>query len=212
MKTNYLNQLPQKLAVIAAIIGLTAIVGVPVMAQPQAQQTPETEKRPEPRQSPLTGQSNTANILDVLQANTPFSTLTQAIQAAGLTDTLSKGTYTVFAPTDEAFQALPQGASELLLKPENKDLLRQILSYHVVSGNLTSNKLKSGKLKTLGGDVTVRVTSQGVTINDASVLQADIPAKNGVIHAVNRLILTPQLRRTLESKLGTPQPSPTRTP
>jgi uncharacterized surface protein with fasciclin (FAS1) repeats len=182
------------------------------MAQPHAQQTPPTQRRPEPRQSPPTGQSNRSNILDILQANTPFSTLTQAIQAAGLTNTLSKGTYTVFAPTDEAFQALPQGALEFLTKPENKNLLRQILRYHVVPGNLTSKKLKSGRLKTLGGDVTVRVTSQGVTINDASLLQADIPAKNGVIHAVNRVILTPQLRRTLESKLGTSQPTPGRTP
>jgi uncharacterized surface protein with fasciclin (FAS1) repeats len=113
-----------------------------------------------------------------------------------LTETLSgKGPFTVFAPTDAAFAALPQDALQELLKPENKDILVKILSYHVVPGNVTSSDLKSGEVKTVeGGAVNVQVdAAKGVVVNDAKVVQPDIKASNGVIHAIDKVMLPPDL-------------------
>jgi uncharacterized surface protein with fasciclin (FAS1) repeats len=129
-------------------------------------------------------------------SNDSFKTLTAALKAAGLTETLSgKGPFTIFAPTDAAFAALPQDALQELLKPENKDILVKILSYHVVPGNVASTDLKSGEVKTVeGGPVNVQVDSaKGVTVNDAKVVQPDIKASNGVIHAIDKVILPPDL-------------------
>ena len=129
-------------------------------------------------------------------SNDSFKTLTAALKAAGLAETLSgKGPFTVFAPTDAAFAALPQDALQELLKPENKDILVKILSYHVVPGNVASTDLKSGEVKTVeGGPVNVQVDSaKGVTVNDAKVVQPDIKASNGVIHAIDKVILPPDL-------------------
>jgi uncharacterized surface protein with fasciclin (FAS1) repeats len=129
-------------------------------------------------------------------SNDSFKTLTAALKAAGLTETLSgEGPFTVFAPTDAAFAALPQDALQELLKPENKDILVKILTYHVVPGRVTSTDLKSGEVKTVEGDpVNVKVDpTAGVTVNEARVVQPDIQASNGVIHAIDKLILPPSL-------------------
>lgn len=204
MNTHYLTQLAKKLAVITGIITVNAFLSVPLMAQSPPDTTP-------PDRTPATPTTTgTGNLLEVANANPSFSTLVRAVQAAGLADTLKKGNYTIFAPTNQAFnESLPSGAVNLLLQPDNKDLLRQILSYHVISGKVTANELKTGTVKTLGGGVAVRVTGNKVIVNDASVIQPDIQASNGVIHAVNRVILSPKLRDTLNSKLGTPQPTKT---
>jgi uncharacterized surface protein with fasciclin (FAS1) repeats len=149
------------------------------------------------------------NIVQVAAASDSFKTFAQAVEAAGLTDTLSSGKYTIFAPTDQAFStSLPQGALQVLLQPENKDLLRQVLSYHVVRGEVDANDLKTGPVKTLGGSVAIRVTPQRVVVNDASVTQADIKASNGVIHAVNRVLLPRQLREAIASKISTQPTQP----
>jgi uncharacterized surface protein with fasciclin (FAS1) repeats len=143
-----------------------------------------------------------SNLVQVASGNASFSTLVQAVQAAGLVNTLSgKGPFTIFAPTDTAFAALPKGAVELLVKPENRKLLQQLLTYHVVSGRLTANKLKTGKLKALGGGLAVLVKGDRVIVNDASVTQANVQASNGVIHAVDRVLMPRQLRQTIVSKL-----------
>lgn len=129
-------------------------------------------------------------------ANDSFKTLTAALKAAGLTETLSgEGPYTVFAPTDEAFAALPQDALQDLLKPENKEILVKILTYHVVPGNVQSSALTSGAVKSVeGGAIDVKVDSaSGVTVNDAKVVQSDIQASNGVIHVIDKVILPPDL-------------------
>jgi uncharacterized surface protein with fasciclin (FAS1) repeats len=125
-----------------------------------------------------------------------FTILTKAVQAAGLTSNLSaQGPYTVFAPTDEAFKALPTGTVDSLLKPENKTKLVQLLSYHVVPGRITSTQLKSGNVKTVeGNNVAVSVSSAGVTVNKAKVVQADIPASNGIVHIVDKVILPPNFK------------------
>ncbi|MDW4500070.1 fasciclin domain-containing protein [Sulfitobacter sp. D35] len=120
-----------------------------------------------------------------------FTTLVAAVEAAGLVETLKgEGPFTVFAPTDEAFAALPEGTVDTLLQPENKDQLVSILTYHVVPGKVMSTDLSDGMAATTvqGGDLNVDL-SDGVKINDATVTQPDIEASNGVIHVVDTVIL-----------------------
>jgi len=120
-----------------------------------------------------------------------FGTLVAAVQAAGLVDTFkSEGPFTVFAPTDDAFAALPARTVEDLLKPENKDKLTEILTYHVVPGKVMSSDLSNNMMATTaqGGDVTI-MTEGGVTVNGANVVTADIAASNGVIHVIDAVIL-----------------------
>lgn len=142
-------------------------------------------------------QPSSENVVALAASNDSFKTLTAALKAAGLTETLSgTGPFTVFAPTDAAFAALPQDALQELLKPENKDILVKILSYHVVPGNVTSGDIKPGEVKTVeGGALNVQVdpAKKGVTVNDANVVQPDIKASNGVIHAIDKVILPPDL-------------------
>ncbi|MBD2072160.1 fasciclin domain-containing protein [Leptolyngbya sp. FACHB-671] len=134
-------------------------------------------------------------IVDVATANGSFGTLIAALTAAELDQVLQgEGPFTVFAPTDEAFAALPEGTVEQLLLPENRDLLVQILSYHVVPGELTSSELKSGEVQTVANElVTVEVSADGVTVNEVTVVQPDVTASNGVIHVVDQVILPPSL-------------------
>lgn len=142
-------------------------------------------------------------IVDVASSSDSFSTLVQAVQAADLGSTLSgPGPYTVFAPTDEAFAQLPDGALEFLLQPENEDLLKQVLTYHVVPGEVASSELTTGGISALSGGLSVGVYDSGVVINNASVTQADIQASNGIIHQVNRVLVPEALQRQLASRLG----------
>jgi uncharacterized surface protein with fasciclin (FAS1) repeats len=120
-----------------------------------------------------------------------FTTLVAAVQAAGLVDTLkSEGPFTVFAPTDEAFAALPEGTVATLLLPENKEQLISILTYHVVPGKVMSGDLSNGMTATTvqGSDVTIMI-ADGVSINGANVTTADVEASNGVIHVIDSVIL-----------------------
>lgn len=132
-----------------------------------------------------------------------FKTLLTACKAAGLDSTLSSdGPFTVFAPTDEAFKKLPAGTVEMLLKPENKDMLAAVLTYHVVSGRVFSNDaIKAGRAKTVQGDE-IRITTAGssVKINDATVAAADLDATNGVIHVIDTVILPKAVADKLAGK------------
>ncbi|MEM8797052.1 MAG: fasciclin domain-containing protein [Pseudomonadota bacterium] len=141
-------------------------------------------------------QAQAANIVEVAQEAGTFNTLIAAAKAAGLAGALAEGkNLTVFAPTDEAFAALPEGTVETLLKPENKDKLVAILSYHVLPRKLKSNQLSNGAIpvKTIkkGGDRTLSVakSSKGVTVDNAKVVAADIKAENGVIHVIDSVLL-----------------------
>ncbi len=120
-----------------------------------------------------------------------FNTLAAALEAAGLVETLQEeGPFTVFAPTDDAFAALPEGTLQELLLPENKDQLIKILTYHVVAGKVMSGDLESGKVKTVeGSEVKVKVSKTGVNVNNATVVKADVPASNGIIHVIDTVIL-----------------------
>jgi uncharacterized surface protein with fasciclin (FAS1) repeats len=132
-----------------------------------------------------------ADIVDTAVGAGSFKTLVAAVTAAGLVETLKgPGPFTVFAPTDEAFAALPAGTVEDLLKPENKDKLVAVLTYHVVPGKVMSTDLKDNTMaKTAqGGEVTIDLDN-GATINGAKVVTADIVADNGVIHVIDTVLL-----------------------
>lgn len=131
------------------------------------------------------------DIVDTAVSAGSFETLVAAVQAAELVDTLKgEGPFTVFAPTDEAFAALPEGTVADLLKPENKDQLVAVLTYHVVPGKVMSGDLSDDMTAATvqGGDITIDLDS-GVMVNDANVVQADIETSNGVIHVIDKVIL-----------------------
>ena len=143
------------------------------------------------------------DIVGIASSNENFETLVTAVQAADLVETLQgEGPFTVFAPTDEAFAMLPDDIVEFLLQPENKDLLVDVLTYHVVSGNVTSNQLSTGSVESLGGGLSVAVSQNGVIINNATVIQADVEASNGVIHAVNRVLLPEGFTEKLSNRIN----------
>jgi uncharacterized surface protein with fasciclin (FAS1) repeats len=133
------------------------------------------------------------DILDTAASAGSFNTLVAAIEAAGLEETLKgPGPFTVFAPTDEAFAKLPAGTVETLLKPENKDKLVQILTYHVLPGKVMSDDVagKTTEAKTVeGSTLEVDAREGGVMVDEARVVQADIAADNGVIHVIDAVIL-----------------------
>ena len=134
-------------------------------------------------------------IVEVAVANGSFNTLVAAVTAAGLAETLSSpGPFTVFAPTDDAFADLPEALVPCLLLPENVDALTAILTYHVVSGTVMSTDLSDGPVPTVQGeDITVDLTD-GVVLNDGpTVIIADVPASNGVIHAIDGVLVPPSI-------------------
>jgi uncharacterized surface protein with fasciclin (FAS1) repeats len=132
------------------------------------------------------------DIVDTAIAAGQFSTLVAAVQAAGLVDTLkSEGPFTVFAPTDAAFAALPEGTVENLLKPENKDQLVAVLTYHVVSGKVMSADIagKTMEVDSVQGSAISVNAMNGVMVDNANVVTADIETSNGVIHVIDAVIL-----------------------
>lgn len=132
------------------------------------------------------------DIVDTAVGAGSFTTLVAAVQAAGLVDTLKgDGPFTVFAPTDAAFAALPEGTVENLLKPENKDQLVQILTYHVVPSKVMSGDIagKKAKVLTVEGDRLDVNARNGVKVNGATVTTADIGASNGVIHVIDKVLI-----------------------
>lgn len=140
--------------------------------------------------------SASQDIVDVAAGAGQFNTLVAAVKAAGLVETLkSAGPFTVFAPTDAAFAKLPAGTVENLLKPENKQQLVAVLTYHVLPGKVMSGDVsgKSAQVKTVQGQsVKVDATSGAVMVDAAKVTSADIAASNGVIHVIDTVILPKQ--------------------
>lgn len=136
------------------------------------------------------------NLVEIASGATEFTTLVAAVKAAGLVETLSgPNRFTVFAPIDPAFAALPSGTLDHLLKPENRQQLAAILTYHVVPGVLSSREVKSGEVTTVNGArFTVSVDGGSVMITDgrggkARVIQADVAASNGLIHVIDHVLL-----------------------
>ena len=137
---------------------------------------------------------NTADftIAELTSNSDSFEILTAALEAADLSEILGgEGPFTVFAPTDEAFEALPEGAIEQLLMPENKEVLIQVLTYHVVPGAVLSTELETGAVATVEGSELAVEVDETVTVNNANVIAADVTASNGVIHVIDSVILPP---------------------
>jgi uncharacterized surface protein with fasciclin (FAS1) repeats len=160
--------------------------------------TPATTTTPDegiskPSKKPVTTAPTGKTIVDIAVKDKSLTTLVKALKAAGLVETLSgEGPFTVFAPTNDAFAQLPKGTLTKLLKPENQEQLKKILTYHVVSGSVKSKMLKSGKVDTVeGSPITVKIKGKKVMINNANVTKADIKTSNGVVHKIDRVIMPP---------------------
>jgi uncharacterized surface protein with fasciclin (FAS1) repeats len=130
-------------------------------------------------------------VVEIAAGNEDFSTLVAAVKAAGLAETLSgEGPFTIFAPTNEAFAKLPEGTVESLLKPENKEKLAAVLTYHVVAGKVMAADVKAGEVATVNGaKATITVADGAVKIDGATVVKTDIVGKNGVIHVIDTVIM-----------------------
>jgi uncharacterized surface protein with fasciclin (FAS1) repeats len=136
-------------------------------------------------------QPEPGDIVAVASGTKNLETLVTAVKAADLVETLQgTGPFTVFAPTDAAFAKLPKETLDNLLKPENKEQLAAILTYHVVPGKVKAADVKTGEVKTVNGkDLDVKVTGAVVTVNDAKVTSTDIPASNGIIHLIDTVVM-----------------------
>ena len=174
----------------ALVLSACAVPAVPSPAPTEPAPTP-VPTAPPPTEAPA------PDIVDTAVAAGTFTTLAAALEAAGLVETLKgEGPFTVFAPTDEAFAKLDKALLDDLLKPENKDTLVAILTYHVVPGKVTAaDVVKLTSAKTVQGEeITIKVDGNTVMVNDAKVTQTDIAASNGVIHVIDTVILPPSLR------------------
>ncbi len=134
------------------------------------------------------------DIVETAESTGTFKTLVAALNAAGKTTMLKeKGPYTVFAPTDEAFNKLPKGTVETLLKPENKEKLGALLAYHVMKGKVMLADMKTMKAPTANGaDLNVKVKDGKVMVNDAHIVKADVQASNGVIQVIDTVLMPPK--------------------
>ena len=172
-------------------ISALALAATPAMAKDCAWSKTRTAEQAETDVRYVGDHEDKPDIVETAKAAGSFSTLLAAAEAAGLAGALAgDGPLTVFAPTDAAFEALPEGTVATLLKPENKDQLASILKLHVISGKVTSSDLAGQTLEaeTLGGMVSIDATD-GVVVEGANVTQADIMTSNGVIHVIDKVIL-----------------------
>ncbi len=171
---------------------LLAFLGTAACGGEMAQEPPATSDSASADMAAASTEKPGSNILQTAAAAGSFSTLSAAIKAAGLEETLSgSGPFTVFAPTDDAFAKLPAGTVDNLLKPENKSKLVAVLTYHVVPGALPAKDVVSStKLKTVQGqELTVKVEGTTVTVDNAQVIKTDVQASNGVIHVIDSVVL-----------------------
>ncbi len=197
MKNQNVPSWMKQLAGFAGLIGASALIGFPAWAHINS----NTNVANATQNQQVAGNTKTASspaptaaakdIVGIASGDAQFKTLTKALTAAGLVPTLQgKGPFTVFAPTDAAFAALPKGTVEDLLKPANKAKLTKILTYHVVSGAVLSTSLKSGDVPTVEKTPLKVVVAGGkVTVGGANVVKADIKASNGVIHVIDKVLI-----------------------
>jgi len=175
----------------AALSALLILAALPYLAL--AQEHPNSGEHPKNAEHPGNAEHPAAagDIVSVATGAGNFKTLIAAIKAAGLLETLQgKGPFTLFAPTDEAFAKLPAGTLDELLKPENKAKLAGLLSYHVVPGKVMAADVKTMKAKTVNGqELSLKVEGKSVMCDGAKVLKADIAATNGVIHAIDAVVM-----------------------
>ncbi|MGD2179569.1 fasciclin domain-containing protein [Lusitaniella coriacea] len=192
MNTPVYKSVSRAIAVLTGIIGISAS-SLPVQAEISG--NPATN-------SVEIAQATNSNIVEAAKNSSQFSTLADLIQTAGLANTLAgDGPFTVFAPNNAAFNALPEETINALKMPENRDLLTEILKYHVVPGRVPASALRTGAVDTLNGGLAVRVMPDGVVVNDGSVVTPDIPASNGLIHEVNRVMIPSSVRDRLAARM-----------
>jgi len=186
----------KRFTVFSMLLTITALVlaaCAPAATPTEAPAAPEPTAMPEPTATPEP-EVMEMDIVDTAVADGRFTTLVAVVTAAELVDTLNgEGPFTVFAPTDDAFAALPEGTVESLLLPENKQALTDILLYHVVSGDVMAADVVNLESATtvLGKDVAIKVDGGKVYINDAEVILTDIETSNGVIHVIDSVLLPP---------------------
>jgi uncharacterized surface protein with fasciclin (FAS1) repeats len=186
-------------AVLAASTLLVAACGDDEPDAATTTAVPETTAAPE-----TTAPAAAGDIVAVASANPDFSTLVAAVQAAGLVETLQgEGPFTVFAPTNDAFAALPAGLVDALLLPENVEALKAVLTYHVVSGKVMAADVMAGDVPSVQGENIAVTTDGGVKVNGANVIATDVEASNGVIHVIDAVIVPPSL--DVASLLPTPE-------
>ncbi|MFZ4120056.1 MAG: fasciclin domain-containing protein [Caulobacterales bacterium] len=169
----------------------TALLALAALALPLTAVTTAQAHRPNPHAQQQRA-AQTGDIVSVAQGAGQFNTLLAAATAAGLVDTLrSPGPFTVFAPTDAAFAALPRGTVENLLRPENREQLRALLTYHVVPGRVTAADLagRTSAPVTVNGAILAIDGRDGVSVNNANVISADVAARNGVIHVIDKVLM-----------------------
>ena len=188
----------RKLLAPLAIVGLLVSCGgddSDVTPSTEAASTEETTTEAPVEETTTEAPAEEAtDIVAIASGNEDFSTLVAAVAAAGLVETLQgEGPFTVFAPTNAAFAALPAGLVDKLLLPENKDLLVKILTYHVVSGTVLAADVTAGDVPTVEGQNITITTDMGVKVNGATVTATDIIASNGVIHVIDAVILPPDV-------------------
>jgi uncharacterized surface protein with fasciclin (FAS1) repeats len=175
---------------LVAALGLAACSSSTENAASSAASSAAVESAPAESTAPMAE----GTIVDVASTTDGFSTLVAAVTAVGLGETRQgTGPFTVFAPNDAAFAALPAGVLDALLLPENKDVLATILKYHVVSGKGLAADVKDGDVATVEGQNVSLSTAGGVTVNGAKVIQADVMGSNGVIHVIDAVILPPDV-------------------
>ena len=193
----------KRFTVISTLLVATTVIFAACAPAPVTTEAPveaEVPSQPEPTAEP---EVMLKDIVDTAVADGRFTTLVAAVTAAELVDTLkSDGPFTVFAPTDDAFAALPEGTVESLLLPENKQALTDILLYHVVSGSVMAEDVVNLDMATtvLGKDVAIKVDMGNVYINDAQVIITDIETSNGVIHVIDAVILPPSEEEAMMEK------------
>jgi uncharacterized surface protein with fasciclin (FAS1) repeats len=193
----------------SSVSGIKKFVAVLLMLTAVAACTPNQTAEVPPAQTippalpvntpiPSTNATTNEDIKDVVAANPSLSTLRNLLDETDLDEKLDdSGSYTLFAPSDQAFAALPEVTRQRLLKPQNRQLLKQVLAYHVIPGNLSADQIQPGEILTLGNNpvnVQIDQANNQVRVNDARVIQADIQASNGVIHIVDRVILPPMIQ------------------
>ncbi|RYD20278.1 MAG: fasciclin domain-containing protein [Verrucomicrobiaceae bacterium] len=189
MKTNDLTYLAMLISAMAATTPASF-----AQADAAATQTPAVEES-KAADKDKEKKVETGTLADLIADSATFSILTKAIKAAGLEETLgSKGTYTIFAPTDEAFGKLPDGTLDKLLLPANKEKLRSLLLYHVIPGNVLSIDLKDGQVTTANAEkVTIDVDGDTIKVGESKVYSVDVMASNGVMHSVGEVIVPKSL-------------------
>ncbi len=202
MNIKPLTQISQRLLIMTGVLSMGILSVSPALANNYGDTMESSTEMSDMEMNQYNAEAG--NVVEVASGDENFSILVQAVQAAGLADTLadSGSSYTVFAPTNEAFSQLPDGTLEYLLQPENKEVLQQVLSYHVLPKEVTSDKISGGEVETLDGGLITEVNEDGVIVNNASVVTPDIQASNGVIHAVNKVLLPADIQSSLATELG----------